>query len=244
MDKEAAWLLNDKYGGVKSPGFFEDLKRLESGEPLAYVIGWIPFLHTKIHLDSKPLIPRPETEYWVEKAISELQRMFEARPRTLKVLDLCAGSGCIGVAVLKHIPDSVVHFAEIVDDHHLTIRKNIIENGIDVGRTKNIGGNLFENVTDAYDMILTNPPYIDPTLKKEIQKSVIDHEPSQALFGGLEGMDLIEQIIKKSPEYLNPNGLVYLEHEPEQVEKIKALVPKVEIFKDQFGVFRFSRFYK
>jgi len=238
MDQESRWLLADKYNGIESDEFRQDLARLRAGEPLAYVIGWVPFLGTKIWLDSAPLIPRPETEFWVERAISEMRQVLKVEPR---VLDLCAGSGCVGVAVAKTVPEAEVHFAEVVDDHHQTIRKNIRENGMDVVRTKQIGGDLFEHVTEKYDFILTNPPYIDPKLSDRIQTSVTVHEPELALFGGADGMELIERIIREAPNYLNPGGILYIEHEPEQTEKIKALAPQAEFFEDQFGVKRFAR---
>lgn len=239
MDKESNWLLADKYNGVETPEFKKDLARIKNGEPLAFVIGWVPFLSTKIWLDSKPLIPRPETEFWVEKTISEIKKRVEVEP--LLTLDLCAGSGCIGVAILKHIPNAIVHFAEIVDDHHQTIRKNIRENNIDVNRTKQIGGNLFEHVTEKYDFILSNPPYINPELSNRVESNVKLHEPELALYGGAGGMEIIERIITEAPKYLNPGGVLYIEHEPEQTEKIKALAPQAEIFEDQFGVKRYSR---
>lgn len=238
MEKEIDWLLNDKYNGLESDDFRKDLELLKKGIPLAYVIGWVPFLNTRIYLDSKPLIPRPETEFWVEKAIYSLRSHTVSNP---KVLDLCAGSGCIGVAVAKHLPEAEVHFAEIVDDHHQTIRRNIRENGVDVVRTKQIGGNLFEYVKDKYDVIFSNPPYINPNLSDRIQSSVVSHEPELALFGGKDGMEIIERIILEAPNHLNPGGILYIEHEPEQVEKILILAPRAEIFKDQFGVKRFSR---
>ncbi len=234
MDKESSWLLNEKYGGKESDEFLKDLLRLKEGVPLAYVIGWTPFLGTKIWLDTKPLIPRPETEFWVEKAIKEIKSGS-------KILDLCAGSGCIGISILKHVPESIVHFAEIVDDHHQTIRKNIRENGIDVERTKQIGGNLFEYVNDKYDFILTNPPYIDPKLSNRIEESVKIHEPKEALFGGKKGMEIIERIIHGAPKFLKVGGVLYIEHEPEQVNAIKALAPQSEIFEDQFGVKRYTK---
>ena len=235
MEKEIAWLLEDKYDGNKTIEFEKDVLKLREGVPLAYVIGWTPFLHTKIWLDSNPLIPRPETEFWVEKALSEIQKV--ANP---KVLDLCAGSGCIGVAILKNTPDAVVHFAEIDARHHETIRKNISENEIDLDRTKIFGGDLFEHITDKYDFILTNPPYIDPKLSERIQESVKTHEPEIALFGGTEGMEIIEKIIHEAPKFLNHRGLLYIEHEPEQTEKIKDLAPNAKSQKDQFGVYRYS----
>lgn len=241
MDQEISWLLRDKHDGVESESFHRDVERLRAGEPLAYVIGWVPFLGTKIWLDSAPLIPRPETEFWAEKAISETKQRLEVQPLVLRVLDLCAGSGCVGVAVAKHLPETVVHFAELVDDHHKTIRRNIRENGIDVARTKQIGGDLFEHVTEKYDFILTNPPYIDPKLSERIEESVKAFEPELALFGGTDGMELIERIIREAPRHLNPGGVLYIEHEPEQAEKIKALAPQAEICEDQFGVKRFAR---
>lgn len=241
MDKETAWLLDDKYAGIKTEEFEQDLVRLKNGEPLAYIIGWVPFLNTKIWLDSKPLIPRPETEYWVEKFIKKL---VEVRPRPdgLRVLDLCAGSGCIGVAVLKAIPDAQVDFVEIDESHHATIRKNLEVNGQGSQvKGRIFGGNLFENITEKYDVILTNPPYIDPALSYRVQTSVALHEPEQALFGGPGGMELIERIIAEAPKYLNPGGVLYIEHEPEQTEKIKLLAPSAETFTDQFGVERYSK---
>ena len=194
MNQEQQWLLNEKYNGVKIPEFEDDLKRLDSGEPLAYVIGWQPFCGTKIYVDSYPLIPRPETEYWVQLAIDEIKK--KENP---KVLDLCAGSGCIGVAVLKAIPGSVVDFVEIDERHHATILKNIRENGVDEKRTRIFGGSLFENVIGQYDMILTNPPYIDPTLSNRMGEGVLEYEPELALFGGNGGMELINEILTKAP---------------------------------------------
>lgn len=253
MDQESRWLLADKYNGIESDEFRHDLKLLQEGVPLAYIIGWTPFLGTKIWLDTVPLIPRLETEFWVEKAITEIKRS-EVRP--LIVLDLCAGSGCVGVAVLKHVPNSVVHFAELVDDHHQTIRKNIIEvigdrlpartypsgtGGLVTERSKQIGGDLFEFVTDKYDYILTNPPYIDPELSERVESSVSLHEPSVALYGGAGGMEIIERIIREAPKHLNPGGVLYVEHEPEQEEKIKTIAPQAEIYEDQFRVKRYSR---
>lgn len=239
MNQEQQWLLNEKYNGVKTPEFENDLKRLESGEPLAYVIGWQPFCGTKIYLDSHPLIPRSETEYWAKLVIDEIKTK-----ESPKILDLCAGSGCIGVSIAKAIPDSIVDFVEIDKSHHTTILKNIKENGIDEKRTRVYGGNLFENVIDQYDIIVSNPPYIDPELSGRIGTGVRGYEPDLALFGGKAGMELIREILIKSGQFLKPAGVLYIEHEPEQVEEIQKILPGIASEKDQFGVLRFSIYNK
>lgn len=126
MNQEESWLLKEKYADKKSEAFLSDLKRLEAGEPLAYVIGHIPFLNCQIFLDSKPLIPRLETEYWVEKFITQLN--WGGRTPTIQVLDLCAGSGAIGVAVSKALPKVSVTFSELDASHLPTIQKNLKNN--------------------------------------------------------------------------------------------------------------------
>ncbi len=225
--REVEWLLREKYNGVATKEFERDCERLASGEPLGYVIGFVPFLGAKIWLGSKPLIPRPETEYWVEKVIKNIQddghRKSVISPTPLHVLDLCAGSGCIGLAVAKHARDARVDFAEIDPHHHLTILKSLAENRIPLERTRIIGGDLFEKITDRYDYILTNPPYIDPALRERMGEGVLEHEPHLALFGGAGGMEIIARIIAESPQHLTADGTLIIEHEPEQVEAIHTL---------------------
>src|SRR6266481_7254990 len=88
--EDIAALVRDKYGGIENaPELEADLARLASGEPLAYVIGWIPFLGVRVRLDSHPLIPRPETEWWTNELIAHLHERFDTRP--FHLLDLCAG---------------------------------------------------------------------------------------------------------------------------------------------------------
>lgn len=241
MTQDEQWLLKEKYDGQKTASFLADCDRLTHGEPLAYIIGHTPFLNTTIHLTSHPLIPRPETEYWTEHVIREISTRDKAPCR---ILDLCAGSGCIGVAVLKALPQSTVDFVEIDTSHHPTVHKNIEENGIDISRTQIFGGSLFENVASTYDFILTNPPYIDAHLNRT-EESVTAHEPALALWGGFHGMEVISKILETSPQHLAENGVLYIEHEPEQAEAIheqgQRHFHEVETFVDQFGISRFTR---
>lgn len=243
--QEKQWLLTEKYAGVETPAYFADLARLEAGEPLAYLIGHVPFLATTITLDSHPLIPRPETEYWTEIATNDMRRA----DRSLFVLDLCAGSGAIGVAALAALPRAHVDFAEIDTRHHATIETNIRTNSIDPSRASLFGGDLFSEIPGdkRYDFILSNPPYINPALSERVAESVSAHEPHQALFGGNAGMEIIARILRDAPAHLTERGVLYLEHEPEQCAQIHEIAERYayascDTQTDQYGVNRFTRF--
>lgn len=240
MPKEEAWLLEEKYHGEANNAFFADCKRLALGEPLGYLIGYVPFLNCKIWLDSHPLIPRPETEYWVEKAVAEIKAGAIASPR---LLDLCAGSGCIGVSTAKAIPTAIVDFSEIDLSHLPTIKKNLLENGIANERAIIHHTNLFDGIEQTYDFILSNPPYIDLTLG-HTDENVLKYEPYIALSGGLAGLEVIEDIIKRAPLFLNPHGQLWLEHDPQQTKAINVLASEnrfsATTHNDQYGVNRYS----
>lgn len=257
--KEERQLLDEKYAGVASEAFETDRKRLASGEPLAYVIGWQPFLGLNIYLDSHPLIPRPETEDWSEALCAKLSEMS---PRSelpsqdlhahgaqsipgggiagehIRVLDLCAGSGAIGCAVLKHVPHAEVWFSELDEAHVATIQKNIEQNGLDASRAHIVSGDLFAPLQgEKFSVIATNPPYIPEG--RSLEDSVRLFEPHVALFAGADGLSLIRRIAESAKEYLLPGGQVWLECDSEHVEAAVrcfwGLAERVDIRKDQYG---------
>ncbi len=233
---EAALLLRDKYNGVESSRYADDLKRLASGEPLAYVIGWVPFLNTRIHLDSKPLIPRSETEWWTEKITQEIP---VATP--LRILDLFAGSGCIGVALLKHFPESHCTFAEIDTAHHETIKKNVAHNGIDMSRASILESDIFSNIAGTFDLIAANPPYI-PLEHQATALPELTFEPSTALYADNSGLSLIYKFLSDAPRHLNPRGTIYMEFNEGQetsiLEHCRSLPLSADVMKDQYGRMR------
>jgi len=245
--QEIKWLLKEKYNGEKSDAFFADCKRLALGEPLAYLIGFTPFLGCKIWLDSRPLIPRAETEFWVERAIETLQKgttlSLGLAEKSIRVLDLCAGSGCIGIAIAKALPEAHVTFSEIDAEHIPTIKKNLAENDIPPERYEIFQTNLYQDIPETFDVILCNPPYIDKTMNRT-DESVVTHEPHLALYGGQGGMEIITQLIKETSDHLKPGGHLWIEHEPEQVVKIAIAAERSgftsETFKDQYEVDRVS----
>lgn len=249
---EINWLLREKYGGRLTTRAKSDIARLKRGEHVNYVIGWSPFLGCRIDLSARPLIPRPETEYWTEKAIEMIKvagtksRGGKARGEKsdLRVLDLFCGSGCIGIAVLKHIPKARVDFADIEKKYFTGIRKSQRVNGINAGRAGYISSDVFENIGGAkkYDFILANPPYV-PTSGRAVAKSVLRQEPKRALFAGKDGLRYIRKMLREAEEHLRPSGALIVEFDPPQKRAISAYAKKqgwnTKFFKDQYERWRF-----
>lgn len=227
-------LVREKYQGNRDAAdLAEDIARLTSGEPLAFVIGNIPFLGVKVHLDSHPLIPRPETEWWAEELTQEIGN------HAVSVLDLCAGSGAIGLSVLKHCPNAHVSFGELVSEHAVLIEKNIQENGLDAFRAIIRTGDLFAPFTkERFDFIATNPPYIPET--RELDASVTKFERSEALFAGADGLSVINRIITEAPNHLTDTGELWMECDIDNIQKAQELLleagyTSTDIRTDQYG---------
>lgn len=263
MTKDEQWLLEEKYGGKETAEFRADKRRLASGEPAAYVIGWQPFLGLKIYLDSKPLIPRPETEWWTEQLLNEIRDTPERREpagqfsavrlgqaarnaaenclggeRQIHFLDLCAGSGAIGCAALARLSNAHVYFGEIDARHEATIHKNIRENALDESRAEVRTGNLFEPFRNMkFDNIAANPPYIPAG--RALPASVADYEPSLALVAGEDGLDVIRRIAKELPKHLAEKGTAWIECDSAAAAAAAALFRnqglRAEIRTDQYG---------
>jgi release factor glutamine methyltransferase len=215
------YLVRDKYHGDASLITTKDTDRLASGEPLAYVIGWIPFLGLQIDLQSKPLIPRPETEWWTELLISHIQKTHGDDPVT--ILDLCAGSGAIGLALLNALPTAQVYFIEHDDRHLQTIQTNMTRNDLDPLRAHLFSGDLFENVPELqFDVIACNPPYIPST--RSLETAVTAFEPSGALYSGTDGLNIIRRIANEVPAHLKSGGSLWLEADIDNIEEAKTLL--------------------
>ena len=231
MTREEKWLLVEKHGGVPSPAFEADRERLARGEPLAYVIGWQPFLGLRIRLDSRPLIPRVETEWWMEQLISEC-----GTPRTF--LDLCAGSGAIGCAALARLPQARVSFGEIDPAHEATIDANMSGNGLDRSRADIRIGDLFGPFDSKhFDIIAANPPYIPAG--RELDPGVASYEPHRALYAGPDGLGIIRRIAAELPERLAPFGEAWIEVDSPSAETAAELFRarglSAAVRTDQFG---------
>ena len=257
---EIRWLLEEKYGGKRTAEAEKDIVRLGKGEHVDYVIGWVEFLGCKIELSQKPLIPRPETEYWTEKFLQDVRaatfpgalpllrsgpsRLRKSRGTHMRCLDLFAGSDCIGVAILKHIPWATVDFAEKEKKFLKQIKINAKLNEISRQRYRIIQSDIFSNIKGKYDYILANPPYVAEARKSRVQKSVLEQEPLGAVFGGKDGLKYIRPFLRHAREYLAEDGELWMEFDSPQKVAIEKLLKqygykKWRFEKDQYAKWRY-----
>jgi release factor glutamine methyltransferase len=213
----------------------------------------IKFLNCKIDLSKKVFEPRIETEFWVGKALKELQ-IVNCK---LKILDIFAGTGCIGISILKNIKNTKVDFADRSKEAIEQIKINLKLNQVPKNKYKIYKSNLFEKLAPyrtcsgtglknkRYDVIFANPPYVALDRISEVRKEVLEKEPSQALFAGRNGMFWIEKFLKEVKNYLKLKGIFYMEFDPLQKRKIEEIMRKrgfqFSFHKDQFKKFRWLK---
>lgn len=246
LQKEIQWLLEEKHQGKLTKAAKEDIARLKTGEHVDYVIGFVEFAGCRIDLSQKPLIPRPETEYWVEQAIQEVQKFNNCKKKVpVACLDMFAGSGCVGVAALRHIPGAKLDFAEKEKKFLRQIRLNLKKNGIPLRRARILQSDVFSSVKGTYDYIFANPPYIAESRKQSVQSSVLRQEPHGALFAGKDGLRYIARFLKEAKNHLKPDGKIYLEFDSPQKREVEQLLKKFgystwQFRKDQYNKWRFA----
>jgi release factor glutamine methyltransferase len=243
--KETNWLLRDKYQGKKTRAFLADLERLKNGEPLDYVIGWRDFLGCRIDLSERPLIPRVETEFWTEQAIKKIKTKIKKSP--LKVLDIFSGSGCVGLAVIKHCTQTHVTFADDKEKCLKQIKKNLNINNIERKKVSIKKSDIFFSLSSSarFDFILANPPYVPMEGKgSRVEVSTKKFEPAVALWSGDDGLDIIRRFLMEAKNYLAPGGEIWLEFGYGQKTKLEKIIQQNHycqwnFHRDQFGRFRF-----
>ncbi len=244
LQRAKKWLLEEKYNGEQSVQYFKDLEKLKRGEPLDYVIGFRDFLNCKIDLSLKPLIPREETEHWLEKIIIDIKNKYSGKK--LKILDLFSGSGCVGIAILKHLPNSLVVFGEKSPKFIKQIKINLKINKIKPSRYKIVQTDIYSNIKGKFDFIFANPPYLSKQRISKVQKSVLKYEPKNALFAKNNGLYFIERLIKTSKNFLKSKGEMFIEFDSWQKKKIEKILKanpfyNFQFFKDQFNRYRYLK---
>jgi len=209
---------NDEVTGRDCEKYRLLLARRRSGECVAYILGRKEFRGMEFAVNPKVLVPRPDTETLFEAALE-----YIGTEEGISVLDLCTGSGALAISLKKERPFISVTASDICPGALETAALN-------AGRLLNgdsavsfIQSDIFENLPDRYDIIVSNPPYVPsgeiPNLAPEVQL-----EPRIALDGGEDGLAITGQIIARAPDHLLPGGVLLLEADPAQMPQIRALL--------------------
>ena len=209
-----------------------------AGEPVAYLIGEWEFYGLPLDISRDVLIPRPDTEVLVEQAVSYIQTQGACR-----VLDLCAGSGCIGLAVASQCPGIHAVLGEFSDAALKICRQNIRRNGL-TSRVIPMTVNALERpdrTLGEFHCIVSNPPYIPHDEIPGLDHSVKDYEPHLALDGGADGLDFYRAISEKWKAALSPGGRLYFEVGIGQADAVLRIMRSqgfgdIQVVKDHHGI--------
>ncbi len=221
---DRTWVLTHPEHVVNDLALEGLLQRRESGEPLAYILGYREFFSRRFRVDSNVLIPRQETEVLVETAL-------ELPVDRLKALDIGTGSGCIAITLKLERPNWEVWATDISSSALQVARENAETLGADITFRHS---NLLEQLAgEKFDLIVSNPPYIGRN--EIIPREVREFEPDSALFADDNGLAIYRQLAATIKDHLTPGGRVILEIGQEQGLAVSALYPGSEIIKDLSG---------
>lgn len=240
LERQRAWLLAhlDADLDISTGGrFLEMLARCEAGEPLAYVLGWKEFFGRRFQLDARVLIPRPETELMIEKAIDFMGSQREG----LLVADVGTGSGCVAVTLAAEMPGLRVVATDLSLAALRVAQINADEHGVADG-VRLIQTDLLAPFPKLFDVICANLPYI-PAYKIPYLR-VAEREPHIALNGGQDGLEFVRRLIITLPDWLKQGGRAYIEIDQDQAEAVletsQRTLPQAQIsvIKDMAGLDR------
>lgn len=217
----------------KAEEFFRLIERRSKRIPLSYVIGTRDFFGLTFKVDENVLIPEQETELLVEEVIKHSEGK--------SVLDMCTGSGCIAISIALFGKPSKVAASDISEKALEVARENA--KSLKAGEISFIQGDMFENVTDKFDIIVSNPPYIETGEIDELMPEVRDYIPRLALDGDIDGLRFYRIISKEAVKKLNKNGRIFYEIGYNQSRAVASILLEngftdVKIMKDYSGLDR------
>mgnify|MGYP004586965337 FL=1 len=213
------------------------IKELIKGKPLQYITNKQEFMGLNFYVDENVLIPQPDTEILVEKAIE----IAETTQKN-KILDMCTGSGCIAISLAKKINNAQITAVDISNSALNVANKNAINNNVEK-KIKFINSDIFNNIEEKFDIIVSNPPYIETETINKLEIEV-QNEPHVALDGGIDGLKFYKIIANNAFEYLNENGYLLLEIGYNQQNSVTQLLQdtgkykNIETIKDLGGNYR------
>jgi release factor glutamine methyltransferase len=207
-------------------------------EPVQYLVGEAWFFGLPFHVDRRVLIPRPATETIVEEVLQHNRARHAsgaAKGDGLLIADVCTGSGCIAIALLKNLPGARAVATDLCAPALEVARANAIRHGV-LDRLDLLEGDLLAPLLDypatrgagGLDYLLSNPPYIPDDEWDAVEPNVKDHEPHTALRGGPDGLDYVRRLLDGGPRLVKPGGLLLLEVADSRAEQARQLVAAAE----------------
>jgi release factor glutamine methyltransferase len=212
LETDRAWILahpDPDLTSAEREKLADSLHQLEQGVPLPYVLGHRAFFGLDFELTPSVLIPRPETELLVERALTWLKE----HPQRRTCADIGTGSGCIAVSLVVQVPDLAILAVDLAPDILEVARANAVKHDV-AAQIKFRESDLFANVETSFDLICANLPYIPTATLKTLK--VYHREPEQALDGGPGGLQEIKRLLKTLPAHMKPGGLALLEIDASQ----------------------------
>ncbi|HEV2046041.1 MAG TPA: peptide chain release factor N(5)-glutamine methyltransferase [Chthoniobacterales bacterium] len=194
----------------------ELVRRRGQGEPLQHLLGTVEFCGQTFLCDKRAMVPRPETEELIEFLKSKIQN-----PKS-KILDVGTGSGVIALSLAKKFPEAQIYAVDVSEDALALARENAERLGL-TERVQLSKGDLLKNISERFDLIVANLPYISMQDRHLLSREVL-HDPEVALFAGARGDELIRQLIEQAPSHLKPGGLLALEIGLGQAEALAELL--------------------
>ena len=203
---------------------FEALvRRRERREPVAYIVGEREFWGLSFIVTPAVLIPRPETESIVEKALA----LMSDHRRAWQVADVGTGSGCLAVTIAHARENAVVTATDISEPALAVAAANALRHGVD-SRIRLVRTSLLEEVAGPFDLIVANPPYVPRAAREGLQPDVRDFEPDAAVFGhGADGLDEVRHLLTQAADRLTPGGWLLMEFGFDQGDAVRAVVNAV-----------------
>ena len=213
--------------------YVEYIQRRQKREPLQQITGYQEFMGLRFKVTPDVLIPRQDTEILVEEVMRYLHD-------GMHILDMCTGSGCILLSLLKYSNDCEGTGCDISEPALKVAEENAKELSLNASFVQS---NLFENISGKYEFIVSNPPYIPTGVIPTLMEEVRDHEPVSALDGREDGLYFYREIVEKAGEYLYPGGMLFFEIGYDQAEKVSSLMrqagyQEVTVCKDLAGLDR------
>lgn len=198
------------------------VRRRLAHEPTAYILGYSEFYGIEFYVDGRTLIPRPETELLVEKAV-ELGRHISQAGKQITIADIGTGCGAIAISLALALPGAEIYATDISASALQVAEVNCRRHAVDK-QVELLQGNLLEPLPQPVDMVVANLPYIGDCEFKDVSPEVRDYEPTMALAGGEKGLDKIEQMLEQLPGRVNQGGYLLLEIGQGQGETAISLI--------------------